>query len=168
MQKVITDNKYNYPVYYDREFITESGKVYIYGLGYNNSNKLFIENKLGKPDLSNLYYIGKTINPISRLSTHYSDGLKYFYKKNSYKFTVKDKWIGELIADGLIPFMRLLDVCTVKESEEFETEYCRRLYDKIQYHIVNRSLLKELRLKKNKIDLEPLFKWDVENQCYYF
>lgn len=70
-----------------------------------------------------LRYIGKADNPQSRLQAHINEA-----KRGGRRH--KDNWIRNLLKDGLIPEIEILEECTKDNWEEIEREWIREAREK--------------------------------------
>lgn len=77
--------------------------AYIYGLVDPRNNKI--------------RYIGKTINPKSRMYSHFNE-IKYY---NTYK----SRWIKKILSLKLKPIMKILKICPLEDFEKYEAEYIK-------------------------------------------
>jgi hypothetical protein len=60
-------------------------------------------------------YIGKSVNPKSRLRSHISETKIY----NHYR----SRWIKSLLKKNQIPIMKILKICALTDFEKYEAEY---------------------------------------------
>lgn len=112
-------------------------KVYIYGLGYQESAELkIVMNKIhpsGKhvPDFTNIQYIGRAVDPIARLRAHISDG----WKSQNCRKTM---WIYQnFLQFGYVPFMRIYTSCDFEKRHRIENWYINELRKTIGKYCVN-------------------------------
>jgi len=75
---------------------------------------------------SKLRYIGETKSPLERLIAHIND------VGNSKK----QKWVRELVDEGVIPYMLILDSCS-RNEKGLEGYYIIRLFNLIKFDILN-------------------------------
>jgi NUMOD1 domain/GIY-YIG catalytic domain len=64
-------------------------------------------------------YIGKTINPKTRLYTH------LYECKDKKVINRRINWIRNLISNNLKPTMSILKICPMSDFEKYETEYIK-------------------------------------------
>lgn len=70
------------------------------------------------PDSYDIRYIGKTINPKSRISGHINESKKYNHHRA--------KWIRKLLSEQKIPIFKILKICPLSDFIKHESELIKK------------------------------------------
>lgn len=75
------------------------------------------------PDSYDIRYIGKTVNPKSRISGHINESKKYNHHRA--------KWIRKLLSEQKIPIFKILKICPLSDFIKHESELIKKYQSKI-------------------------------------
>ena len=75
------------------------------------------------PISKKIRYIGKSFDPIKRLSQHIKESIDTQQNKGRRKWNKRYAWIFSLLSKGLKPEMEILEVCNSKEQSNEREKY---------------------------------------------